>query len=469
MKHFIIVIFISLALFLNAQRANNWLFGFGAGLNFNIVPPMVVSSGSLSNYDNTSSMSDQNGQLLFYTDGQSVWNRNHVLMPNGSGLLGNTTAGQCALIVPIPSNSNQYVIFHVTEFANPGYLSYSVVDMNLNGGLGDVLAAQKNVSLGSGWTEKMCAYYNPVNNTYWVLTHKWNSNQFVAFVVSATTIASSSVVSNVGTVLQCGSPGSVHDAMGQLTISPDGSKVANALTCTGVFEMLSFNLQSGVLSNPITLSAPNLNAPWGTAFSSNGSRLYVNSIFGDYLCQFDLSNFNQNAIQNSMYTLNGSSTAGYIFGYMELGPDNKIYIARPNNSSLAAIVNANNIGAACNFSYSALSLGFINSSWGLSRIAYNIPGKNNSVGITKNVSIGIEYSIGPNPCDDKLRINGLGQNAQKINYYIYNAFGALVGSGEAFSEMGLIYLNTQVLKSGLYELQCDQGNEVIYRTKLIKQ
>ena len=130
---------------LKSQRANNWYFGFNAGLNFSTTPASTLSSGLTNSPDNTSTISDINGNLLFYTNGINVWNSQHSVMPNGSGLTGNTSAGQCALIVPIPCDPNKYVIFHVTEFSNPGYLHYTVVDMSLNGGLGDVVTSQKNV------------------------------------------------------------------------------------------------------------------------------------------------------------------------------------------------------------------------------------------------------------------------------------------------------------------------------------
>jgi len=354
------------------QWASNWFFGNGAGLNFSATIPVVLTSGNVSNSDNTSTISDSNGNLLFYTNGQNVWNKNHLIMPNGNGLIGHNTAGQCAVIIPVPCDTNRYIIFHTTDFANPGYLHYTVVDISLNSGLGDVLTSQKNVSLGSGWTEKICAYYNTAGNNYWVLTHKWNSNEFVAFNVNSSSIATTSVVSSIGSVHSCGSYGGVNDAMGQLTISPDGSKVVNALTCQDKYEIFNFNLSSGVLSNSISISG-NGNSAWGTAFSANSAKLYVNGIFGQILFQYDISNYSQTAILNSQYNVVSGLSSGYVFGYMELAPNGKIYVARPNTSVLAVINNPNANNASSNFSLNGQNLGNRTSSWGLSRIAYNIP------------------------------------------------------------------------------------------------
>lgn len=365
---------------LNAQRANNWYFGTNAGLNFSTTPASTLSTGLTNSPDNTSTISDMNGNLLFYTNGINVWNSQHAVMPNGWGLVGHTSAGQCALIVPIPCDQTKYVIFHVTEFSSPGHLNYSVVDMSLNGGLGDVISTQKNMSLGSGWTEKLCAYYNATSNSYWLLTHKWNSNHFVAFEINSTSIATNSVVSAIGSVHNCGSYSSAHDAMGQLTISPDGTKVLNALTCQDHFELFQFNAVTGVVSNSLSISG-NGGSAWGTAFSPDSKKIYVNSIFGNSIFQYDINVYNQSTIQASQYTVVALSSGGYNFGYMELGPDSKLYIARPGNTHLSVVNNPNSVGAACNFSLIGQSLGNQLSNHGLSRIAYNITSNSGSAAL----------------------------------------------------------------------------------------
>lgn len=357
---------------LHSQFANNWKIGNGYGLDFTTPTPVVIGSAITGHPDNSSSISDASGNLLFYTTGTNVWNRNNIIMPNGSGLIGSYTGGQCALIIPIPCNAGKYVIFHTTEFSNPGNLSYSVVDMALNAGLGDVVAGQKNVSLGTGWSEKICAYYNAANNCFWVLTHKWMSDQFVAFRVDASSIATTSVVSSIGSIHNCGSFGGAHDSMGQLTISPDGTKVVNALTCQDKFEFFDFNQATGVVSNSISI-AGNGGSAWGTAFSPDSKKVYVNSIFGSSVFQYDISTFTSAAILASKTTVYNTGLGGYNFGYMELGPNGKIYMPRPNTNFLSAINSPNLAGTACNFSYSAISTGTATVQWGMSRIAYNIP------------------------------------------------------------------------------------------------
>lgn len=366
---------VCVSLCISQNQANIWKCGANMGLDFNTIPPTPIS-GQTNNVDNSTSISDATGALLFYSDGSTVWNKNNIVMSNGSGLTSHFSAGQCALIVPIPS-SNKYVVFSNTEFASPGQLHYTVVDMNLNSGLGDVVSGQKNISLGTGWTEKLCAYYNSACNYYWVLMHKWNNSQFVALKLDATGVTTTSVVSSIGSVLSCGSYGGVHDAMGQLTISKDGQKVVNALTCQDKFELFDFDINTGLLSNFISIPGNGGNA-WGTGFSADSKKLYVNSIFGSQVFQYDLSVYNAAAITSSKVSLFNTGAGGYNFGYMELGPDNKMYIPRPSTSFFSVVNSPNNLGLASGFSFNGLSISPYTTTHGISRIAYNIGGTGGS-------------------------------------------------------------------------------------------
>lgn len=92
-------------------EANWWYFGYNtgyAGLDFNGGSPVAVTNGQLSTYEGCASISDAAGNLLFYTDGIKVWNKNHVQMPNGFGLMGATSSTQAALIVQRPGSAAIY-------------------------------------------------------------------------------------------------------------------------------------------------------------------------------------------------------------------------------------------------------------------------------------------------------------------------------------------------------------------------
>ena len=98
------LLFITQSGYLSAQNQNNiWYFGSNAGLDFNTDPPTALES-DLETLEGTASISDPAGQLLFYTNGATLWDRTHTIMPNGSGLLGGESSSQAALIVPLPNS-----------------------------------------------------------------------------------------------------------------------------------------------------------------------------------------------------------------------------------------------------------------------------------------------------------------------------------------------------------------------------
>jgi hypothetical protein len=145
---FILLLF---SLQLSAQKeANFWYFGENAGLDFSSGSPVALDNGRLNTLEGCSTISDRDGSLLFYTDGSTLYNRNHEVMnfeSNGdlaSNLGGNSSSTQSGLFVPNPSNENIYYLFTIgTDFVgrngtpNPGFKFYTI-DKTLNNNLGQI-------------------------------------------------------------------------------------------------------------------------------------------------------------------------------------------------------------------------------------------------------------------------------------------------------------------------------------------
>lgn len=144
MKLLLLAILVLLSSFsiTTAQREyDQWYFGIGLSLDFRspIVPLSYTSS--ISQLEGSASIcSKSTGSLLFYTDGQTVWDRTHRVMPGGTGLQGHYSSAQSALIVPMPCDTNTYYLFTADQqgyFSNPTGVNYSIIDMRLRGSLGD--------------------------------------------------------------------------------------------------------------------------------------------------------------------------------------------------------------------------------------------------------------------------------------------------------------------------------------------
>ncbi|HHG84456.1 MAG TPA: hypothetical protein ENJ82_06890, partial [Bacteroidetes bacterium] len=133
------------------QKENDtWYFGGRAGVSFSGGAAFGIPGGQMMQLEGAATISDGNGNLMMYTDGQSVWDRNHNVMPNGSGLLSGPSSAMAAVIVPQPCNQSRYYLFVVNDRTsgsmNPlSGLTYSIVDMSQNNGLGSIVSGQKNI------------------------------------------------------------------------------------------------------------------------------------------------------------------------------------------------------------------------------------------------------------------------------------------------------------------------------------
>ncbi len=349
------------ALVYSQGQANNWYFGLNAGLTFNTNPPSALLNGALSTSEGSAVMSDAAGNLLFYTDGILVYDRNHTTMPNGNGLLGNPSSAQSAIIIPKPGSTTNYYIFTVPENGAIG-MCYSEVDITLNGGMGDVLTTNKNTLLFTPSSEKVTAVKHANDLFYWVIgKENATSTTYRAFLVDCNGVNPTAVVSN-GVV--------AGGNWGYLVASPNGNKLAAATSGSGV-ELADFNTSTGVVSNAQNLG--NLNyggyptGNYGVAFSPNGNVLYASSITDWSLAQWDITATNIPASQTFIANLNGAGATrpSYRGGALQLGPDGKIYIAQVSTPFLGVINNPDVLGLGCNYAADAVNLGGRNSILGL--------------------------------------------------------------------------------------------------------
>lgn len=392
MKNLVSLVFCFLSLNLFAQsEAANWYFGYGAGIKFNQIGGTIstLNDGQLFTNEGCTSISDDSGNLLFYTDGSSVWNKNHEFMYYGTGLLGDSSSTQSAIIVPKPGDPNIYYVFTVgSNLTNTG-LHYSIIDMSLRDGLGEVTV--KNQRLLNLCSEKITAVLKDcISKSMWVVTfaaENGNSpiyNTFYAYEISSNGI-------NVDAAVKSTFPINITDSRGNLKLSPDGTKMAcanlsadndNGTTNDQLF-LYDFDTATGKVTNPIELRINGKNHnPYGLEFSPNSELLYVHS-YNNFqadlnnrdenedpvnhrstLTQFDVSTPN---IQNSQVVIDDRQLYR---GGLQLGPDGKIYRALSATYGtglpyLGVINNPNNRGKACNYEHNAINLSPNQSSQGL--------------------------------------------------------------------------------------------------------
>jgi 6-phosphogluconolactonase (cycloisomerase 2 family) len=343
------------------KEASCWYFGSNASVHFKSgnsanAPSSSAGKGSLNTTEGCSSIADRNGNLLLYTDGITVWNRNHTIMSNGTGLNGHSSSTQAAAILKQPGNSSIYYLFTTDQQAQSGGLCYSIVDMSSDHGLGGVTV--KNTPLFSPSTEKVTVYTTD-SSTSWAIAHAWNSNEFYCYRLDKNGLHPP-VISRTGSVHTGGSGNpAVSNSVGYLKVSPDGRRLAAAIYQEKKFEVFEFDKYTGVISNPVELRDSVYTGAYGVEFSQDGRYLYGtfigNSSVGSALMQFDLFGGSPHAIQKSK-ALIYTSYYPTMLGALQLSGDGRIYSAIKDSPYLAAIDKPSLPGSSCNYVPDAIYL-----------------------------------------------------------------------------------------------------------------
>ena len=320
----------------------HWYFGENAALDFNSGEPVNVPGSQLNSFEGTACISDDNGDLLFYTDGINIWDATNTVMPNGSGLLGgaNTSSWNGAFIVPRPYNPSQYYVFTCDEFENniANGVNYSIVDMNLNGGLGDVTDT-KNIFLCPANVETISATYHDDGQKVWLVISDYD-------VVNTYLIDST----GIGSPIAFSDP-NYNTSWGFTRFFNSGKRLilsqANILGATFLV-ILDFDNTTGIFTNPIEINTSSSDI-WSFEISPDDSRLYAvlgEGINTHSLYQFDLSLTTASQISNSKTYIDNI----YSLDRLLLGPNGKIYNTVFFEPFLRVINNPNELGINCNYS-----------------------------------------------------------------------------------------------------------------------
>jgi hypothetical protein len=353
MKKLSILFLLCTAIHSSAQHeADTWYFGFNAGITFSTIPPTSIN-GPIQTAEGCASLSNSNGDLLFSSDGVTVWDRTHAIMPNGTGLNSSGTCTQAALFVPYPGQDSLYFLFTPPDQYTATSLCYSLVDLTLNNGYGDVI--NKNTPLFFPSTEKVTAVRHANGTDIWVIGHSFNNADFYAYLITSAGINAVPVVSTAGWVHE----GPSLNKIGYMKASPCGDKLALVVHDSSFVELFDFDNATGIVSNAVHLGNFTIHNAWGIyglEFSPDGSRLYISQEDNPaMIVQYNLAAGSPAAIIASLDTI--VSYSGWEkFSAMQLGPDGKIYVGRLTDMYLAVIDSPDSLGSACNFIYSAIPL-----------------------------------------------------------------------------------------------------------------
>lgn len=365
MKKIILVYGFLLSAFLGAaqKQANIWYFGIRVGLDFNHASPIPLNDGKANSTEGISSIADNNGKLLFYSNGLTIMNRLHKEMKNGSSLAGHPSSTNNVVIVPFAGNDSIYYVFTVGAANEESKIfSYSIVNIKGDGGLGEVQTDQKNIIIEDQMFEKIAAIKHCNKRDVWIVVHKWNSDEYHSYLLTAAGLNFTPVISHTSLTID----GSELNMLGTLKFSSKGTKMAAVHSfANDAVELMDFDNTTGVLSNAIKIN-PNTVHPggsfkgvYGAEFSPDGRLLYVSSQNSEtqksVLYQFDITSNDPSTIAASKQIIHQNDD--FPAGSLQVGPDQKIYMAMFDDTAVSVIDNPNTFGAGCNFVFDKVYLG----------------------------------------------------------------------------------------------------------------
>ncbi len=323
------------------QVYNKWYFGNEAGIDFNEQPPIALTDGVMNAPEGCTAVSDRNGEILFYTDGETVYGRTGEIL--GQFIGGDQTATMSVIAVPFPQDETMYYIFTTREVYNGDddfFVSYAILDIKEITGADPGEVKLDNLPLFERSTERITALGGYGNNAL-LLAHEYGNNTFRMYPITPQGI-NPPILQSIGSIHNFGAE---ESSEGYMKFSPDGSRLAVALVSNGqnIVDLFDFNDTTLTLSNHQVINFTELFPEYqvyGVEFSPAANKLYV-SLTGatSRLYEFRLDSADINFINSSRNLLREENLQ---FGALQMGPNGQIYLAI-NGSGMLATISPNDV------------------------------------------------------------------------------------------------------------------------------
>lgn len=349
------------------RETDNWYFGDKASIHFNKGKIEIKEDGAMFAQKGCASISNDLGELLFYTNGQTVWNKSHQIMENGEDLIGEPDLSQPTIIIPKPNSKAVYYIFTTRKIKNDSPILhsgiyYSEVEISGSYPLGKIV--KKNRRLANSNAERITAIHHKNGKDIWVLTYGSKTNNganniFMAFKVTEKGVSNQTVKSTLNELEFYNTA-----SFGEMKVSPDASKIV--ISTGSKLYFYDFDNSSGNFTYVKTVnlmvdftSGYNCN---GLTFSPNSKFLYFSSFFSGYpshyyIIQYDITNSSIFYLGDPVFTSAPNRTSAS----SQIGSDGKIYVAQINSdksptNSLGVINEPDKPGQASDYRHDAINL-----------------------------------------------------------------------------------------------------------------
>lgn len=382
MKKYLIVIIILPCLVFAQRYDQKWLLGSSyaspewgmSELTFGNNSLVIDSQNyPISLYATQTCMYDNQGDLMFATNGIHIWNKNMDTMVNGKGLSPSDYTNsminrglnipQGVIALPSPKQNNRYYLFHETvkwtdtTGLTPLELYYSMIDMNGDNGKGEVKAKNTIIIQDTLIQGQLTACKHANGRDWWIVVPTYFGDGYYRCLLTTEGVQNP--------IFQATNAVHIRSSyLGQAVFSPDGTKYVRydqgtPLDTLAFLRVFDFDRCTGLLNNEQIITIPHLSNWWGAAgaaISPNSKVVYINDSYNMY--QYDLTATDIGSTQYLLGTFDGhQSPFNSSFFQGQLAPDGKIYWSCTNGSDILHVIDyPDSLGAACSFRQHGIQL-----------------------------------------------------------------------------------------------------------------
>jgi hypothetical protein len=434
------------------------------------------------------SFSDTSGSLLFYTNGVRINNANHDTLLNSDNFnpgyastinVNQLNIVQGSVIVPKPGSNNLFYIFHVSGYNFNAYgslqqqpldMRYTIVDMNLDNGLGGVPANQKSIPIINDTLVNgaiaVCKHGN--GRDWWIIMPRFYSNKYYKLLLTQDSL--------IGPSNQIIGDSIKYDVEISSAFSPDGSTFAQ-VTLSNSLNIFRFDRCTGNFYDSTFIQVPNptpgyiINEAFGLSFSPNSRFLYI--ILFSKIIQYDT--WASNIAASETYVAEWDTFANPFYTYFfsaQLAPDNKIYIGTYGGCfNLHYINSPDSSGVNCQVIQNTFALPIENitvpyyPNYDLGRLVGSPC--DTLTAIQQNNYTRIKFKVFPNPATDFFWINYNLQSNETAQIILYNILGEEVSKNNLYGTFKSLLIYTSDIPSGIYFYRIKLKNEILAQDKII--
>jgi hypothetical protein len=483
---------------LTAQnRTNIWELGYSFASGFK--SELQYSNGIMDTtsvlrpmqfFDTNACISDTSGNLLFYSNGLTIGNRNYDTLQNA----GNFNPGwatdfnepqglstcQGVLFLPDPGSDERYYVFHETGegfFAHganqvqPLHLSYSVIDLTLDNGLGGIIDTLKNkyVIEDTLMWGGLTAVKHANGRDWWVIAHQFWTDKYYKLLLTPQGL--------LGPYEQDIGSDSINDVVVEATFSPDGSQYI-LTTKDGWFDYIQFDRCTGDFSNAVSIYTSDSvdHYFYGSSFSPNGRFIYASSTH--HLYQYDT--WNSNMVDNAILLASWDTFSNpvynipVLFFMHQIAPDGKIYISPFNGVEYLNLINSpDSLGFACDFTPHSFKINY-------DCYTFNIPSfpnydlgalENSPCDTIVNIPTGLHplnsssFRISPNPATTWLNI--VYETSADGLFELFDINGKRVAATSLYHYFKNRLIDVSNLPAGVYLATVTQNERQVWKEKAV--